>query len=47
MQLCLGSNLSVGVRLGNISLFVEPCHVAFGEVSVFEIVCDIFMAHNE
>ena len=47
MPLCLSSNLFVVVCLDNIFVFVAPCHVALGEVSVFEIVWDIFMSHNE
>ena len=40
-QLCLGSDLSVVVCLGDILVFVAPCHVALGEVFGFEIALDI------
>ena len=41
MQVCLGFDLSVVVCLGDISVFVAPCHVALGEVFGFEIALDI------
>ena len=44
MQLFLGSNLSMAVCLGGISVFVALCHMALGEVFGFEIVLDIFLA---
>ena len=35
MQLCLASDLSMAVCLGDISVFVAPCHVALDEVFWF------------
>ena len=44
MQLFLGSNMSMAVCLGDISVFLALCHMALGEVFGFEIVLDIFLA---